>query len=68
MISYKGDILALLREAGYNPARIRNEKLLGQSYLTQLRAGELVSWAALDTICKLTGKQPGDLIEYREEG
>lgn len=65
-ICYKVDILAALRDAGYNTVRIRKEKLLGQSYLTKIRAGELVSWAALETICALTGKQPGDLIEYRD--
>ena len=63
-IRYKVDILAELKKKGYSSTRIRDEKLIGQSYLQQLRRGELVSWKALDTICSLLECQPGDLIEY----
>ena len=66
-IRYKVDILAELKKKGYSSTRIREEKLIGQSYLQQLRRGELVSWKALDTICSLLECQPGDLIEYVEE-
>lgn len=66
-IRYKIDVMAALKQAGYSPARIRKEKLLGESYLTQLRRGELVSWAALQTVCKLLDCQPGDLMEYAPE-
>ena len=66
-IRYKVDILAELKKKGYSSTRIREEKLIGQSYLQQLRRGELVSWKTLDTICTLLECQPGDLIEYVEE-
>ena len=66
-IRYKVDILAELKKKGYSSTRIREEKLIGQSYLQQLRRGELVSWKALDTICSLLECQPGDLIEYVEK-
>lgn len=66
-IVYKIDVLAELRKKGYTQNRIREEKLLGQSYLTQLRHGELVSWKTLDTICKLLECQPGDIVEYMPE-
>jgi len=66
-IRYKVDILAALKQKGYSSTRIREEKLIGQSYLQQLRRGELVSWKTLDTICSLLECQPGDLIEYVEE-
>jgi putative transcriptional regulator len=65
-IQYKVDILAELKKKGYSSTRIREEKLIGQSYLQQLRRGELVSWKTLDTICSLLECQPGDLIEYVE--
>ena len=65
-IRYKVDILAELKKKGYSSTRIREEKLIGQSYLQQLRRGELVSWKTLDTICSLLECQPGDLIEYVE--
>ena len=66
-IQYKVDILAELKKKGYTSTKIRDEKLLGQSYLQQLRRGELVSWKALETICELLNCQPGDLIEYQKE-
>lgn len=63
-IRYKIDIMAELKKKGYSSTRIREEKLIGQSYLQQIRHGELVSWRTLDTICSLLGCQPGDIIEY----
>lgn len=66
-IRYKIDIMARLKERGYSSTRIREEKLIGQSYLQQIRHGELVSWKTLDTICALLDCQPGDVIEYIKE-
>ena len=63
-IRYKVDVLAELKKKGYSSTRIREEKLIGQSYLQQLRRGELVSWKTLDIICSLLECQPGDLIEF----
>ena len=65
-IQYKVDILAELKKKGYSSTRIREEKLIGQSYLQQLRRVEVVSWKTLDNICSLLECQPGDLIEYVE--
>lgn len=67
-IRYKFDVLAALKEKGYSSTRIRKEKLMGQATLTQLRRGELVSWMNIETICRLLQCQPGDLLEYAEEG
>lgn len=63
-IIYKCDVLAALKEKGYSQNRMRVEKLIGQSYLTQLRHGELVSWKAIETICQLLDCKPGDLLDY----
>ena len=63
-IKYKRDIMEALSKAGYSSTRLRREKLLGDSYMTQLRRGELVSWAAINTICRLLQCQPGDILEY----
>ena len=62
-IVYKFDVMAALKEAGYTSTRLRNEKLMGESYMTQLRHNQLVSWATIDTICRLLDCQPGDLLE-----
>ena len=66
-IRYKVDIMAELKKKGYSSTRIREEKLIGQSYLQQIRHGELVSWKTLDTICALLECQPGDLVEFMPE-
>ena len=66
-IRYKVDILAELKKKGYTSTRIRTEKLIGQSYLQQLRRGELVSWKTIDTICALLECQVGDIVEFVEE-
>ena len=66
-IRYKVDIMAELKKMDYSSTTIREEKLIGQSYLPQIRHGELVSWKTLDTICALLECQPGDLIEFVPE-
>lgn len=66
-MQYKVDVLALLKESGYNTNRIRKEKIMGESMLQKIRSGQMMSWATLETICALLDKQPGDLIEYLAE-
>lgn len=63
-LRYKIDVLEALKEKGYSSTRLRKEKLMGESYMTQLRRGEMVSWKTIETICKLLDCQPGDLVEY----
>ena len=65
---YKVNVMDKLKEKGYSSTRLRKEKLLGESYMSQLRRGDMVSWAALDTICTLLECQPGDLIEHCKGG
>ena len=64
MIKLKIDILFELRQRGYTSYKLRQDKLIGESVLTKLRAGKLPSWHELDTICRLLDRQPGDLLEY----
>lgn len=63
-IKYKVDVMEKLKEAGYSSTRLRNEKIMGESYMSQLRHGKLVSWATIETVCRLLKCQPGDLLEY----
>ena len=65
-MKYKVDVLAKLKEAGYNTNRIRKEKIMGEAMLQKLRSGQLVSWATLETICELLNCQPGDVIAYEK--
>ena len=66
-IKYKIDVIAALKEAGYNTTRIRKEKIMGEAMLQKIRSGQMVSWATLETICGLLNCQPGDLLEYVKE-
>ena len=66
-LRYKIDILSALKNKGYSTTRTREEKLIGQSYLQQLRHGELVSWKTIDTLCRLLECNVGDIVEYVDE-
>lgn len=63
-IRYKIDVLDALKQKGYNTNWIRQNKIMGQATLQQLRAGELVSWLNMERLCRLLECQPGDLVEY----
>ena len=64
-IRYKIDVLAALKEAGYNTNRIRKERLLSEGVLQYIRDGKIVSIDSLSKICALLNLQPGDIIEYK---
>ena len=66
-MKYKVDVIAKLKEAGYNTSTIRKDKIMGEAMLQKIRGGQMVSWATLETICSLLDCQPGDLIEYVRE-
>lgn len=61
-IEYKGDILALLRSAGYNTTKLRREKLLSEGVIQALREKKPISWANLERICSMLRCQPGDIL------
>ena len=63
-LQYKIDVLAALKEKGYNTNKIRTEGLLSQSTLQKFRNKQGVSWENLETLCKLLDCQPADLIEF----
>ena len=63
-LQYKVDVLAALKEKGYNTNKIRTEGLLSQSTLQKFRNKQGVSWENLETLCDLLECQPADLIEY----
>ena len=57
------DIMAELKARGYNPQKIRNERLLSQGTLTGLRRG-VVPLAMLPVLCDMLQLQPGSFIRY----
>lgn len=64
MLKYKIDVLAALKEKGYNTNKIRTEKIMGEAMLQKIRKGEMVSWSVFEKLCSLLDCQPADLIEY----
>lgn len=67
-IRYKVDILEALKNKGYSTYKLRREKLLAEHTLQQIRGGILVSWANIEKICALLECQPGDILEYVQDG
>lgn len=66
-IKYKIDVLEALKAAGYTTYKLRQEKILGERVIQQLRSGEVVSWKTIDTICTLLNCQVGDLVEHQKQ-
>ena len=66
-LQYKIDVLAALKEKGYNTNKIRTEGLLSQSTLQKFRNKQGVSWENLEMLCSLLDCQPGDLIKFVKE-
>ena len=63
-LQFKIKVLDALKEKGYSTYSLRKEKLLSESTIQKLRAGEGVSWENIETLCKLLDCQPADLMEY----
>ena len=63
-IQYKIDILAALKEAGYNTNRLRKEKLLSEGVIQSLRENKYIALQNISKICELLDCQPADLLEY----
>ena len=63
-LRYKINVLAALKEKGYNTTKLRREKLLGESTIQQLRQGDLVSWNNIDRICTMLECQVSDVVEH----
>ena len=65
-IQYKLDILAALKDAGYNTNTLRKEKLLSESVIQALRENRYITLQNIAKVCELLHCQPSDLIEYVE--
>lgn len=61
-MKYKIDILAALKEKGYNTNRLRQEDLLAETVIHSLRHNKPVSWKNIEKLCVLLECQPGDIL------
>lgn len=66
-LRWRMNVLAALKENGFNTNKIRTEGLLSQSTLQKLREGKGVAWENIEKICELLDCQPADIIEYVKE-
>ena len=66
-IVYKIDILATLKEKGYNTNRLRKEKLLSEGVIQSLRENKYIALQNISKICELLDCQPADLLEFQKE-
>ena len=65
MLRYKLNILEELKKAGYSTYRMRQEKVLSESTLQRIRAGNtLITLESMGVICDILQCQPGDLVEW----
>lgn len=64
---YKIDVLATLKEKGFNTNRLRREKLLAEGVIQALRERKPISWINIERLCKLLKCQPSDIMEYVED-
>ena len=65
---YKIDVLAALKEKGYNTTKLRKEKILAESTIQKLRDRNPISWANIAQICDLLNCQPDYFLENTQEG
>ncbi len=65
-IKYKIDVLAALKDKGYNTTRIRREKIFGEGTIQAFRSGTMAS-ETLNKLCALLNCQPGDIIYFEDD-
>ena len=63
-MTYKIDVLNMLKKEGYTQTTLRKEKLIGQDAIQKMRKGDMIRTNVLTTVCELLDMQPGDIIEY----
>ena len=61
-------LFALLKEKGVSTYRIRKEKIISESALQNMREGKAVTTDTVAALCSVLGCQPGDIMEYVEDG
>jgi putative transcriptional regulator len=66
-LRYKINVLDALKAKGYTTYTLRKQKLLSESTIQKLRAGEGVAWDNLETLCRLLECDIGDLLMYQKE-
>ena len=61
------DILKRLAAAGWPTTRLQRERKISNGTIIQIRAGKPITTTTIDTVCRLCGCQPGDLLRYEPD-
>lgn len=61
------DVMKKLREAGYSRKRLREENLLAQSTIENIRHGKNISMDSLDMICNLLDLPIEEIVKHVKE-
>ena len=64
LLEFKIDVLEELKKRGYNTTKIREENLIGQKTLYDIKKGIVPGIKVIDTLCRLLNRQPGSLIKW----
>ena len=60
-------LFALMKERGLTTYRIRQDKIISEGTLTNLRNNNPVSTETISSLCRVLKCQPGDIMEYVDE-
>lgn len=63
LIKYNKDIMSELKRFGYTSYRLRNDKIMSEKVMTEIRKRK-VTMSTLNKLCQLLDCQPGDILEY----
>ena len=64
MLVFKIDIMKALKDKGYNTKNIRDNNLIGQKTLYDIKNGIVPGIKTINTLCMLLDRQPGSIIRY----
>lgn len=60
------NVLGRLKECGYSTYRLSKENIIKAGTLQRIRKGKPITTETVDTICRLCGCQPGDILKYKD--
>jgi len=61
-------LFSLMKEKGLTTYRIRQEHVITETTLQKLREGRNVTTDSIASLCRALYCQPGDIMEYVEDG
>lgn len=64
MIVYKINVMQALKDSGYNPQRIRDEKVMSEVSLQAIRHNKMVGLKTIDALCRVLDLSVGSIITY----